>query len=586
MKPLDHYEMILAYHERTKHHFERYARGPGQINWDSQPDAFRRYSGAQCFELPLVAESLNCSYTDLYHPKTIAPRQMTLSNISALLELSLGLSAWKQYGEHRWVLRCNPSSGNLHPTEAYIILPNITSLPTGVYHYLSYEHLLEQRGFFETAIAATFEKTLPPACFLFGLSSIPWREVWKYGERAFRYCQLDIGHAIGAVRYAAATLGWTVQLLDYWSDSEMSIALGLNQEEDFEESELEIPEMILCINTQGKMAFDFPYSPTSANNFLKRGGKNSAPPTSSFNPFEEVEQRSKKPIIVAMESIKWVGKANVLDKNHCYEWPIIENVAVAATRPVTEKMNWIAPPLPPLMSLTSSVHASNLIQQRRSTQLFDSNSTLDLKSFYRLLDATLPRANIIPWDTFQRLPHIHLVLFVHRIRGLAPGIYILLRKQSVKEKLQIAFNHEFSWKKPDSCPDYLPLYQLISGDAKMVAQQIFCNQEIASDGAFSISMLAEFEETLKNGAWYYKHLLWEAGLIGQVLYLESEAAGVRGTGVGCFFDDALHTMLGLTGIHYQSVYHFTIGTPSPDKRLQTFPPYEHLHGRVKINSQQ
>ena len=36
----------------------------------------------------------------------------------------------------------------------------------------------------------------------------------------------------------------------------------------------------------------------------------------------------------------------------------------------------------------------------------------------------------------------------------------------------------------------------------------------------------------------YRRLFWECGLIGQVLYLEAEAAGVRGTGIGCFYDDA------------------------------------------------
>ena len=29
--------------------------------------------------------------------------------------------AWKQYGASRWALRVNPSSGNLHPTEAWIV---------------------------------------------------------------------------------------------------------------------------------------------------------------------------------------------------------------------------------------------------------------------------------------------------------------------------------------------------------------------------------------------------------------------------------------------------------------------------------
>ena len=38
-------------------------------------------------------------------------------------------------------------------------------------------------------------------------------------------------------------------------------------------------------------------------------------------------------------------------------------------------------------------------------------------------------------------------------------------------------------------------------------------------------MVAEFEEALKaRGASFYKRLHWEAGLIGQLLYLEAENA--------------------------------------------------------------
>ena len=42
-----------------------------------------------------------------------------------------------------------------------------------------------------------------PDMLLVVLSSIHWREAWKYGERAYRYCQHDAGHAIAATRYAA-----------------------------------------------------------------------------------------------------------------------------------------------------------------------------------------------------------------------------------------------------------------------------------------------------------------------------------------------------------------------------------------------
>ena len=62
-------------------------------------------------------------------------------------------------------------------------------------------------------------------------------------------------------------------------------------------------------------------------------------------------------------------------------------------------------------------------------------------------------------------------------------------------------------------------------------------------------------------------------MIGQVLYLEAEAIGLRGTGIGCFFDDGVHEMLGLPGKALQSLYHFTVGLPLNDARLVSLPPY-------------
>jgi hypothetical protein len=89
-------------------------------------------------------------------------------------------------------------------------------------------------------------------------------------------------------------------------------------------------------------------------------------------------------------------------------------------------------------------------------------------------------------------------------------------------------------------------------------------------------MLARFAENVEAEAWRYRHLFWECGLLGQILYLEAEAAGVRGTGIGCFFDDAVHGVLGLTDNSWQSLYHFTVGEPLEDGRLQTLAAYEHL----------
>ena len=108
-----------------------------------------------------------------------------------------------------------------------------------------------------------------------------------------------------------------------------------------------------------------------------------------------------------------------------------------------------------------------------------------------------------------------------------------------------------------------------------MAGQVSCGQAIAADGAFSLGMIAEFEPRLREqGAWFYRRLFWETGVIGQVLYLEAEAAGIRATGIGCYFDDPVHAMFGFEDLRFQSLYHFTMGGPVEDTRLKTSGPYE------------
>lgn len=69
-----------------------------------------------------------------------------------------------------------------------------------------------------------------------------------------------------------------------------------------------------------------------------------------------------------------------------------------------------------------------------------------------------------------------------------------------------------------------------------------------------------------------------AGRAALRVYLEAEALGIAATGIGCFFDDRMHAMLGLQGRALQSLYHFTVGGRVDDERLQTRDAYFHLAG--------
>jgi hypothetical protein len=204
----------------------------------------------------------------------------------------------------------------------------------------------------------------------------------------------------------------------------------------------------------------------------------------------------------------------------------------------------------------------------------DGKTSIPLDTFYGILKRTLPQAAGTPFDTLPWQPHLHLALFVHRVDDLTPGLYLLVRDDSQLTALQESLIESAIWKTPQGCPDDLPLYCLIEDDFQEVARQVSCFQEIASDGCFSLAMLAEFTEPLEtHGPWFYPRLFWESGLIGQVLYLEAEAAGIRATGIGCYFDDPMHSVLGLEDQKYQDLYHFTMGGPVDDTRLTTLPPY-------------
>lgn len=534
-------ECIRRYHEQTKHRLERYANGPEALDWSMQPDPFRQFEGTARIELPFSNQDEGVGYCSLYDPGSVTPKTCNLETIGTLLEYSMGLSAWKEYHGDRWALRCNPSSGNLHPTEAYVIANGIAGLEAGVYHYVSYDHALEQRCVFDTDKNST-AKTKGPS-LLIGLSSVYWREAWKYGERAFRYCQLDTGHALAAIRYACALLGWKAELISNADDTAIEEILGLNRGGDFGKAEREHPDLLLRIVIPDT--------------------------TPNDNDFETILQYSQQG--------HWSGVANVLDQRHMYDWPIIDEVSTAArTMGLTTSGHWKPSELPPPLPCKTELQAQDIIQRRRSAQRFDGITAMEAEDFFRVLDMVMPRSNTPPWDTITWSPKIHLVLFVHRVNGLEPGLYILLRNEQVLDSLKSALTNKMQWQRIEQAPGHINLYRLVKANARKAAATLSCHQRIASDSAFSMGMLSEFDVALQTSPWAYKQLYWEAGVLGQVLYLEAEAIDLQGTGIGCYFDDAFHETLGIKDTQFQSVYHFTVGGALNDGRLRTLSPYAHL----------
>jgi SagB-type dehydrogenase family enzyme len=535
-------EQVLVYHQRTKHDFHAYARSMGYLDWATQPDPFRRYQGAPLIQLQHIPAGGRPAYDEAFVPGNVSPAPLNVHSISQLFYDSLAISAWKRAEDASWALRVNPSSGNLHPTEGYLICGAVDGLCDAamVCHYAPREHALERRAEVSQPTWRALTAGLPRDSLLLGLTSIYWREAWKYGERAFRYCQHDVGHALGAVSIAAAGLGWEAALLDDLGTEALADLMGVPLEERGR-AEAEHPECVLAIYPQGQ-----------------RGGARTLPTD----------------VLADFRSLTWEGEPNQLSPSHV-AWPIIDEVSAATTKPSTPGLYPVWQPTgETVYGPLSTASLRSMVRQRRSAVALDGRTEISRRRFYHILDKIRSGSDRIPFNTLPWPPQVDLALFVHRVRDLAPGLYFFIRDSNREAGLRSAMRPEFLWERPENCPAELLLYHLVAGDARALAQQLSCHQAIAADGCFSLGMVAAFEGPLGAwGPWFYPRLFWECGMIGQVLYLEAEAAGVRGTGIGCFFDDPVHRVLGLEGPRYQSLYHFTIGGPVEDPRLTTLPAY-------------
>jgi SagB-type dehydrogenase family enzyme len=496
-------EPVLAYHQATKHQPGRYARGPGHLDWATQPDPFRRYHGAPLLPLERIVPGQEPEYHRAFQVGRIPPAPLSRRSISQLFFDSLALSAWKQAGQARWALRVNPSSGNLHPTEGYLICGAVPGLSEQglVAHYAPAEHALEVRAQFPTATWHALSAGLPAGAVLVGLSSIHWREAWKYGERAFRYCQHDVGHAIAALSLAAAGLGWQATLLDGASTEQIAQLLGLA---DPQGAEPEHPDCLLAVYPQGQSC--------------------------------QADALPQEPI-PGWAGLRWLGRPNRLSPSHV-PWPAIEQVAAATEKPATPGA-YRSTPTPPDPQPDPSLHSApcastapdsdwtppplslrRIIHQRRSAVAMDPSGTLGRKPFLHILAKMLPRPGQFPFNALPWPPCVHLALFVHRVEGLQPGLYLLLRTLEQEPALRSALRADLAWERPPACPANLPLFQMLAGDARAAAQQLSCFQEIAGAGCFSLGMIAHLAPALRRyGPWFYRRLFWECGLIGQVLYL-------------------------------------------------------------------
>ena len=499
-------ERLFGYHQTTKHTYHSVRANARNLDWHNQPDPFRNYEGATTIPLSPVpsfadtgtfaaiaanAENLKLPSEDLVElGKNLQP---DLTWLSRLLWHSMAVSAWKKIPGTggRYSLRVNPSSGNLHPTETYVAVRGFSGMDAGLYHYRADRHILElrSRGAWTQHLAGALE--IPRASespLIVALTSIFWREAWKYGDRAYRYCCHDLGHAMMSVLLAARALGLAGGAVAHFGDVRLARALGLAQSD-------ESPMAFLVFPAEGSLTES---SPTMQQ------------------PLEGV------PNELSAEEVRY----EILLGIHAST--VLPDPAGLLPRAFNPDPG-IAGGQARLPDPSRDAPLGSTVRRRRSALDFDPGTpSLPRDELEQLLDfATRDwRADWRGNFSGDSKPvqsgadFVMLYLYVHRVSGCEPGVY---RWDQVNRKLEL----------------------LHAGNVQRVAAFLSLEQALAGNSCFTVSMIADLVEAARVfGNRGYRYVHFEAGSIGQRLYVGAEALGWNATGIGAFYDDDVHRYLG------------------------------------------
>jgi SagB-type dehydrogenase family enzyme len=195
--------------------------------------------------------------------------------------------------------------------------------------------------------------------------------------------------------------------------------------------------------------------------------------------------------------------------------------------------------LPPNLSTSRSF--GDVVRARRSALDFrGGEESISFSQLATLLSAAMGHL----FADFATARFVYLYVYVHRVQGLTPGVYRY-------------------W------PEHAELEKIKDGDQRLAAAALSLGQDLAGNACLAFSMIGDFESAARrNGDRGYRYVHFEAGAIGQRMYLASEALGLRATGIGAFLDERVNRYLNLSPELGQVVYHFAIGYPVPDPRLE------------------
>lgn len=196
-------------------------------------------SGKETIKLP---DWKNCKLEDRNIREIILKRRsvrnysdspLSLEELSYVLFLTQGIPS-----RSRPMLRTVPSGGAMHPFETYLAIGRVEGLISGGYHFLPVSHSIElfsddPKFFCSVVDACLSQDFLNQAAVILIWTALPYRTVWRYKQRGYRYIFLDAGHLCQNAYLAAESIGAGCCAIGAFDDGRMNELVSVNGKDEF-----------------------------------------------------------------------------------------------------------------------------------------------------------------------------------------------------------------------------------------------------------------------------------------------------------------------------------------------------------------
>lgn len=232
-------KVALEYHQETKHSEVSIRSSNHYLDWDNKPKPFKFYSTLPSETLPVdfpipKLNVITMKDTDQFSP--LVDTKINIKILSSLLFFSSGITRQIKSPNGPYFMRAAPATGALYPIELYIVTEKINGLQAGVYHFCPGQFALTKlrNGDHRLLLseASGYDQVIKNSPFTIILTSIAWRNAWKYQARSYRHWFWDSGVITANLIATAMSFGLDTKLVIGFVDKVVNEILCLDEKKE------------------------------------------------------------------------------------------------------------------------------------------------------------------------------------------------------------------------------------------------------------------------------------------------------------------------------------------------------------------